>query len=62
MHQHSHSVYAPILRVPLAVTVPQEQDSGGGPLSGGKDRGATAKTGTCHQMRALVSPQRTVDS
>ena len=61
MHQYSHRLYASVLRVPFANTVPQEQDSSGGPLSGGKDRGAAAETGTCHQMRARMSSQRRVN-
>lgn len=58
MYQHSNSVYAQILCIPLAVTFPQECNCSSSTIFSSKSRRTTTQVGTCYQNGTHVSPQR----
>ena len=58
MHQHGNSVYAQILRIPLAVTFSQECNCSSSTIFSSKSRRTTTQVGTCYQNGTHVSPQR----
>lgn len=58
MHQHGNSVYAQILRIPLAVTFSQECNCSSSTIFSSKSRRTTTQVRTCYQNGTHVSPQR----
>lgn len=58
MYQHGNSVYAQVLRIPLAVTVSQECNCSSSTIFSSKSRRTTTQVRTCYQNGTYVSPQR----